>query len=191
LSSGENENPREIYLMQEGNSLDINDAAARTFTDLGKSALKTQSTYAFDNVLGGFAAINLISDNRRRKDYLEMASTLGKALKDENSDMRIVQTPAYTQFDNNTGTYSGYEVEYKYDEDANGIVANIFKVTGGENIEGYNKQLYQQKRIQNLNDQAIRKMDIIYGVGDTRDVVIDPVTNAPFIPAFLSSSVNN
>ena len=191
IEQWKNENPREIYLMQEGNSLDINDAAARTFTDLGKSALKTQSTYAFDNVLGGFAAINLISDNRRRKDYLEMASTLGKALKDKNSDMRIVQTPAYTQFDNNTGTYSGYEVEYKYDEDANGIVANIFKVTGGENIEGYNKQLYQQKRIQNLNDQAIRKMDIIYGVGDTRDVVIDPVTNAPFIPAFLSSSVNN
>ena len=45
--------------------------------------------------------------------------------------------------------------------------------------------------LSSLNSQALRGIDILYGVGDKRDRVNNIVNNRPFVPAFVNRNLAN
>jgi hypothetical protein len=187
------DNPRELYLATEGTSYDIHGRAEQTFTSKAKDIMQVNdvsSPQAFSTMLDGYAAIDLLSNNARHVDYGEMSTTLKRALELGNSNMPVHQGPAAWTYDAATDRYTGFSVEYHYDEDEGAIVADIKRITRGKGIpEGKPLEQDEMTRVmRSINPQAIRGMDIFYGVGSERDVVYDPseMTKTPFIPALYN-----
>jgi hypothetical protein len=187
------DNPRELFLATEGTSYDIHGRAEQTFTSKAKDIMQVNdvsSPQAFSTMLDGYAAIDLLSNNDRHVDYGEMSTTLKRALELGNSNMPVHQGPAAWTYDAATDRYTGFSVEYHYDQDEGAIVADIKRITRGRGIpEDQPLEQDEMTRVmRSINPQAIRGMDIFYGVGSERDVVYDPseMTKTPFIPALYN-----
>ena len=185
-------NPTELFLSINGTSLDIEDAAEKTFTELGEAAMLAQNPYAYSVAASSFAAINLATNNDRRKDYGEMTTTLKNALSQEDSRRVVAQPPAHWN-DNGDDTYSGYQLSYHYDNDKNMIVADVSMLTYGKGIEGTDVKPITTKDISHLNAQSIYAMDILYGVGNEKDLPVNPQSfnESPFVPAWNNAAFAN
>jgi hypothetical protein len=185
------DNPRELYVAVDNSSYNVDGRALNTFVSKGKDIIRVGGPDAvrnFSTMLDGFAAINLLSNNARRTDYGEMTTTLKQALKTGNENLPVYQGPA-AWHDNGNETYSGYAIEYHYDPEENGIVADIKMITRGKGIPVNSpKEEYVATRImRSINPQTIRAMDIFYGVGSERDAVkMDENSEEDFIPAFYN-----
>lgn len=183
LATFELNNPEELFLSVEGTSLDIEANAEKTYTELGDAAMTGKDPYAFEIALGSFAAINITTDNTRRTDYGEMATTLLNSMNNEIEDIEVTQPPSYWH-DNGDDTYSGHRISYHYDKDSKGIVADITLLTYGKGIDGTTESPLTTKNINALNSTSLYSLDLIYGAGNETDMAINPRTGQPFVPAF-------
>lgn len=188
-------NPTELYLATEGTSYDIHGRAEHTFTSKAKDIMKVNDSAtprAFSTMLDGYAAIDILSNNDRHKDYGEMSTTLKKALEEGNENMPVHQGPASWQYDPATERYTGFSIKYHYDDQEQSIVADITRIVRGKGIpEGKPLEIDEMSRtMRSINPQAIRGMDIFYGVGTERDIVYDSeeMEKTPFVPALYNPS---
>lgn len=183
-----NNNPNNLYLSLEGTSIDILDNAKRNFTSLSKDAIVANDSFAFNTMLDSYAAIDVIANQDRRKRYLQKATTLKNALEKKDPDIIAGEVPSTWVEIGNTGVYKGHAIDYRYDKETGGIIANVSEIKADKNgrvayDDGRDFREVATHNLTSINSQALRGLDIIYGVGNENDKVTDREGN-DFVPAF-------
>ena len=192
----ETQNPSQLYLSLEGNSGDFVQAAAKNLADLGTKAINANDDYALRVMLDSYAAVDIVSNNERRQDYGEKSTTLIRALEQKDPNMFVQEEPAVLNYLAD-GTAEGYSVRYRYDANRDKMVADVsllnFDKSGNiiQNQDGSISTPVTTHILSSLNSQALRGIDILYGVGDKRDRVNNIVNNRPFVPAFVNRNLAN
>jgi len=181
-------NPNNLYLSLEGTSFNILNNAKMNFTSLSKDAIVANDAFAFNTILDSYAAVDVNADEDRRKRYLQKATTLKNALEKKDSDIIAGEVPSTWVQIGNTGVYKGHAIDYRYDEETGGIIANVSEIKADKNgrvayDDGRDFREVATHNLTSINSQALRGLDIIYGVGNENDKVTDREGN-DFVPAF-------
>ena len=181
-------NPNNLYLSLEGTSIDILANAKRNFTSLSKDAIVANDPFAFNTMLDSYAAIDVIANQDRRKRYLQKATTLKNALEKKDPDIIAGEVPSTWVQIGDTGVYKGHAIDYRYDEETGGIIANVSEIQADKNgrvayEDGRDFREVATHNLTSINSQALRGLDIIYGVGNENDKVTDK-EGRDFVPAF-------
>ena len=181
-------NPNNLYLSLEGTSIDILANAKRNFTSLSKDAIVANDSFAFNTMLDSYAAIDVIANQDRRKRYLQKATTLKNALEKKDPDIIAGEVPSTWVQIGNTGVYKGHAIDYRYDKETGGIIANVSEIKADKNgrvayDDGRDFREVATHNLTSINSQALRGLDIIYGVGNENDKVTDK-EGIDFVPAF-------
>ena len=196
IADYETQNPSQLYLSLEGNSGDFVEAAAKNLADLGTKAINANDDYALRVMLDSYAAVDIVSNNERRQDYGEKSTTLIRALEQKDPNMFVQEEPAVLNYLAD-GTAEGYSVRYRYDPNRDQMVADVsllrFDKNGNiiQNEDGSQSTPVTTHILSSINSQALRGIDILYGVGDKRDRVNNIVNNRPFVPAFVNRNLAN
>lgn len=181
-------NPNNLYLSLEGTSFDILNNAKMKFTSLSKDAVVANDAFAFNTILDSYAAVDVIANEDRRKRYLQKATTLKNALEKKDSNIIAGEVPSTWVQIGNTGVYKGHAIDYRYDKETGGIIANVSEIKADKNgrvayDDGRDFREVATHNLTSINSQALRGLDIIYGVGNENDKVTDR-EGRDFVPAF-------
>ena len=203
-------NPSQLTLKAPGTSLNIITPIVRTYTELGYQAAqvlkksesgandkywksdegirKTQEAeYALNTMLDSYVSLEIPSSTELREIYMKTAANLGKARKNESSNIKVTQAPA-AWMENSDGSHTGYVLNYYYESDpkVKEIVYDVIKVTRREGEEDFFEPVLSQSPVLGNLVSTLRKNDLIFGTGREVDLIQDPVSlGAPFVPAFI------
>jgi hypothetical protein len=183
-------NPQTMVLASIGKSYNVDQKAAKTFTEYAGAAIAGDNPYAFETVLNSYSAINILTDPDRRKRYNQMSSSLQQLIKQKNTNRVLTQTPNIWQSDGETS--SGYFLDYRYEPDPinkelGKIIVDVSQITiNNATGEQLSNTPVTTHTMPGINSQSIRAMDVFYGVGNDDDVVRNPQANLgedAFLPA--------
>jgi hypothetical protein len=189
VTNFENDNPLNLYLSMEGTSYntDIPGAAKETFTDFGQAALDSQDSYSFEKLLNSYVNIDVISDSKRRELYNAMNARIYNMWDKKLENDIVSQPPAYWH-NNEDGTFSGHQIDYVYENGT--IKAKVSRITMKEgDWQSYgpeNKEPVNTFVLGVVNNNTLRRFDILYGTGREEDLIQNPSTGAWFVPSFIS-----
>lgn len=175
IKSFKKDNPAELYIAMDHTSFDVAGNAEKTFTEFGEAAMSQNNSYKFEQVLNSYVAFDLTTNSDRRQDYNAMTKRVQNMLRDQVVGDRVSQPPAIWS-DNGDGTSSGFSVDYEYDPTMGRIMANVKRITLNNEVDYTKNPLPTAEDMwsvpmDQITAQTLRAIDIIYGVGDERDIV--------------------
>jgi len=184
VKAWEKNNPQTIILASEGKSFNIDQKAAKTFTEMAGAAIAADNPLAFETMLNSYSSINVLTDPDRRERYNGMSASLQQLIKQKNTNRVLTQTPNIWQSDGETS--SGYFLDYRFEENT-GIIVDVSQITiDNATGEQLSNTPVTTHTMPGINSQSIRAMDVFYGVGNDDDVVTNPQANLgeqSFLPA--------
>lgn len=168
-----------------------------TFIDKAGSAMKMMAkdptriaNYAetLQAAVDSYSAFDLLLNTSTRNEYAQMASKMNRALELRDETLDIWQAPAYWK-PNGDDTYTGYSINYHYDEKSGGLIGDVYKITRDvmTNKDSTPEKLPEPKRVIGNLAQSMRGFDLYYGAGLESGVITE--SGQSYVPAFIQGDM--